>query len=66
MLPYIDIYRLLLNILLVVLWYPIILHLVCSTIFSVTLNITDVVLKVVRMVVPLLCIPMLTAFQYLT
>ena len=66
MLPYIDLDKLLLNRLLVSLWYPISFQSICAAIFSFTLNLIDVSLKLVRISICSLQITMLTTFQYLT
>ena len=65
MLPYIDLVKLLLNSLLVKLWYPISFQSICAAIFSFTLNLIAVSLKLVRIAVWSLHIPMLTTLQSL-
>ena len=66
MLTYIDLDKILLNRLLVSLWYPIIFQSICAASFSFTLNLIAVSLKLVMIAVWSLCIPMLTIFQSLT
>ena len=66
MLPYIDLDKLLLNSLLVSLWYSISFQSICADIFSFTLNLTAAILKLVKIDVWSLRIPMLTTLQSLT
>ena len=64
--PSIDLDKLLLNSLLFRLWYHISFQSICATIFSFTLNLISVSLKLVIISEWLLRIPMLTTLQYLT
>ena len=66
MIPSIDLDKLLLNSLLVSLWYPISFQSICATILSFTLNLIAVSLKLVRVAVCSLRIPMFTTLQSLT
>ena len=58
--PSIDLDKILLNISLVSLWYPISFQSICATTFSFTLNLIAVSLKLVRISVWSLRIPVLT------
>ena len=62
----IDLDKLLLNISLVRYWYPISFQSIFATTFSFTLNLISVSLKLVRISVWSLRIPMLTTLQSLT
>ena len=66
MLPSTYIDRLFLNISLVILWLSIRSQYICDNIFSITLNLITVILKVVMIAVWSLRIPMLTTLQSLT
>ena len=66
MLPSIDLDKILLNSLLVSLWCPIILQSMCADIFSFTMDLIAVSLKLVSIDVWSLRIPMLTTLQSLT
>ena len=63
--PYIDLDKLFLNILSVCLWYPISFQSICADIFLFTLNLIAVSLKLVRIAVWLLLIPMLNTLHSL-